>query len=194
MRASSSATDRGTRSSSQGCAACRELLELARLADDLDIPMVVFTRSGSSAQRVSATRPLQPVHALTPNTGTARRLERGCRVGESLFDRHRFVVVSTDFDNVRRLHKRARWNRLADSVAHTRTWGDGYGHLLVASGRAHVVADPIMNPWDLVPVVPVLKGAGAVVTDWQGKDAVASGNVIAAAPKLHAQVLAALND
>ncbi|PAW84610.1 MAG: hypothetical protein B9S29_03525 [Opitutia bacterium Tous-C2FEB] len=104
------------------------------------------------------------------------------------------VVVSTDFDNVRRLHKRARWNRLADSVAHTRTWGDGYGHLLVASGRAHVVADPVMNPWDLVPVIPVLKGAGALVTDWQGGDAVASGNIIAAAPKLHAQVLATLND
>ena len=35
------------------------------------------------------------------------------------------------------------------------TLGDGYGHLLVAAGRAHVVADPIMNPWDLVPVLPV---------------------------------------
>jgi histidinol phosphatase-like enzyme (inositol monophosphatase family) len=104
------------------------------------------------------------------------------------------VVVSTDFDNVRRYHKRARWSRLADSVAHTRTWGDGYGHLLVASGRAHVVADPVMNPWDLVPVIPVLKGAGAVVTDWEGGDPIASGNVIAAAPGLHAQVLEALVD
>ena len=104
------------------------------------------------------------------------------------------VVVSTDFDHIRRLNKRARWNRLADSVAHTRTWGDGYGHMLVASGRAHVVADPVMNPWDLVPVIPVLKGAGAVVTDWHGGNAVATGNIIAAAPKLHAQVLASLND
>jgi pyruvate kinase len=46
----------------------------AKLADDLDCPMVVFTRSGSSAQRVSATRPRQPIHALTPNLPTARRL------------------------------------------------------------------------------------------------------------------------
>ncbi len=104
------------------------------------------------------------------------------------------VVVSTDFDNIRRLHPRARWNRLADSVAHTRTWGDGYGHLLVASGRAHIVADPVMNPWDLVPVIPILKGAGAVVTDWRGGNAVKSGNALAAAPKLHALALAALND
>jgi myo-inositol-1(or 4)-monophosphatase len=104
------------------------------------------------------------------------------------------VVVSTDFDNVRRLHQGARWNRLADSVAHTRTWGDGYAHLLVASGRAHIVADPVMNPWDLIPVIPVLRGAGAVVTDWRGGDALTSGNVIAAAPGLHAEVLRALYD
>jgi pyruvate kinase len=46
----------------------------ATLADELDCPMVVFTRSGSSAQRVSAQRPKQPVHALTPQLSTARRL------------------------------------------------------------------------------------------------------------------------
>lgn len=46
----------------------------AKLADDLDCPLVVFTRSGSSAQRVSATRPKQPIHALTPSLPTARKL------------------------------------------------------------------------------------------------------------------------
>ena len=64
--------------------------------------------------------------------------------------------------------------------------------MLVASGRAHVMADPILNPWDLIPVLPILKGAGVKVTDWLGGDAVKSGNVIAAAPQLHAQVLAKL--
>lgn len=39
-----------------------------RWLDDLDCPLVVFTRSGSSAQRVSATRPKQPIHALTPSS------------------------------------------------------------------------------------------------------------------------------
>ncbi|MEY3957543.1 MAG: hypothetical protein RJA37_146 [Verrucomicrobiota bacterium] len=104
------------------------------------------------------------------------------------------VVVSTDLDNVRRLHKDVRWSRLADSVSHVRTWGDGYGHLMVATGRAHVMADPVMNPWDLVPVLPVLRGAGAVVTAWDGGDPLAAGNAIAAAPRLHAEVMAALRD
>jgi pyruvate kinase len=46
----------------------------SQLADDLDCPLVVFTRSGASAQRVSSTRPRQPIHALTPSPPTARRL------------------------------------------------------------------------------------------------------------------------
>ena len=104
------------------------------------------------------------------------------------------IVVSTDLDNIRRLHRDVRWNRLADSVAHVRTWGDGYGHLLVASGRAHVVADPIMNPWDLVPVLPVLRGAGAIVTSWDGGDPIKAGNIIAAAPQLHAAVMRTLRE
>ena len=46
----------------------------AKLADELDCPLVVFTRSGASAQRVSAIRPRRRIHALTPNLATARRL------------------------------------------------------------------------------------------------------------------------
>jgi pyruvate kinase len=49
-------------------------LAAARLADDLEAPLVVFTRSGSSAERVSSVRPDQPIHALTPNLSTARKL------------------------------------------------------------------------------------------------------------------------
>ena len=58
-----------TPSTADACA-----LAAAKLADDLDCPLVVFTRSGSSAQRVSATRPRQPIHALTPSLATARKL------------------------------------------------------------------------------------------------------------------------
>lgn len=102
------------------------------------------------------------------------------------------VVVGSDFDHIRRYQPQAQWSRLADAVAHTRTWGDGYGYLLVASGRAQVMVDPVMNPWDVIPILPILKGAGATVTSWQGGDALVAGNVIAAAPQLHAAVLKTL--
>jgi myo-inositol-1(or 4)-monophosphatase len=99
------------------------------------------------------------------------------------------VVVTTDAENIRRHHPWADWAGLASDCGFVRTWGDGYGHLMLAAGRAHLMADPVMNPWDLVPVLPVLRGAGATVTSWENGDPVGAGNVLAAAPGLHAAVL-----
>ena len=75
-----------------------------------------------------------------------------------------------------------------------RTWGDCYGYLLVAGGWADVMLDPIMNPWDIAALVPVIRGAGGVISDWRGGAAYPAQSTIAAAtPALHAQVIAALN-
>jgi pyruvate kinase len=57
------------RTTAEACASAA-----SRLAEDLGCPLVVFTRSGASATRVSATRPSQSIHALTPHLATARRL------------------------------------------------------------------------------------------------------------------------
>ncbi|MBI3885579.1 MAG: histidinol-phosphatase [Opitutae bacterium] len=85
------------------------------------------------------------------------------------------------------------FDRLCRSVRLARTWGDCYGYLLLASGWADVCLDPIMNPWDIAALVPVIRGAGGVITDWQGGPAYpATSTVAAATPQLHAAVLAAL--
>ena len=69
----------------------------------------------------------------------------------------------------------------------------GYGYLLVATGWADISVDPIMNPWDIAALVPVIRGAGGVISDWQGADAYpAKSTVACATPELHAEVLAAL--
>lgn len=75
-----------------------------------------------------------------------------------------------------------------------RTWGDCYGYLLVASGLADVMIDPIMNPWDIAALVPIIRGAGGVITDWKGNEAYPADSTVAAAtPELHAEVIAGLN-
>lgn len=75
-----------------------------------------------------------------------------------------------------------------------RTWGDCYGHLLVATGWADVIYDPLMNLWDIAALVPVLRGAGGVITDSRGGPAYpATSTVSAANPDLHRQVIEALN-
>jgi histidinol-phosphatase len=75
-----------------------------------------------------------------------------------------------------------------------RTWGDCYGHLLVATGRADVIYDPIMNLWDIAALVPVIRGAGGVITDRTGGPAYpATSTVSAANAEIHRQVIEALN-
>ncbi len=74
-----------------------------------------------------------------------------------------------------------------------RTWGDCYGYLLVACGWADIVVDPIMNPWDIAALVPVIRGAGGTITDWQGGAPYPANSTVAAHPELHRQLIAALN-
>ena len=75
-----------------------------------------------------------------------------------------------------------------------RGWGDCYGYLMVATGRADIMCDPIMNEWDIAALIPVILGAGGVVTDWHGRDPVGAKSLVASAtPELHAATIAALN-
>ena len=75
-----------------------------------------------------------------------------------------------------------------------RTWGVCYGYLLLASGWADIMLDPIMNPWDIAALIPCVRGAGGVISDWNGGAPYpAQSTVACATPVLHAQVIAALN-
>jgi len=60
-----------------------------------------------------------------------------------------------------------------------RTWGDGYGYLMVATGRAEVMIDPVMNLWDAAALQTVIEEAGGRFTDWQGRATVHAGEAIA---------------
>ncbi|MCE9546307.1 MAG: histidinol-phosphatase [Planctomycetia bacterium] len=72
----------------------------------------------------------------------------------------------------------------------TRTWGDCYGYLLVATGRIDVMVDPIMNLWDAAAVAPVVEEAGGTFTDWQGNPTIAGGDSVATNGHVAEEVLA----
>jgi histidinol phosphatase-like enzyme (inositol monophosphatase family) len=57
----------------------------------------------------------------------------------------------------------------------TRTWGDCYGYLLVATGRAEVMIDPMMSVWDAAAIQPILEEAGGTFTNWSGEATIHSG-------------------
>jgi len=82
---------------------------------------------------------------------------------------------------------------LARRARLVRTWGDCYGYLLVATGWADVMFDPLMHVWDVAALVPIVRGAGGVMTDCRGGPAYpATSAVAAASAELHGQVIAAL--
>ncbi|MFI5371195.1 MAG: inositol monophosphatase family protein [Candidatus Eisenbacteria bacterium] len=58
---------------------------------------------------------------------------------------------------------------LARGAGVTRTWGDAAGYLLVATGRAEMMLDLAMKPWDSAPLQPIIEEAGGVFTDWTGR-------------------------
>jgi histidinol-phosphatase len=82
------------------------------------------------------------------------------------------------------------FDALQKSAYITRTWGDCYGYLLVATGRAEAMIDPVMNVWDCAAVQPVVEEAGGTFTDWQGRPTIHAGEAIATNGLVLAEVLA----
>jgi histidinol phosphatase-like enzyme (inositol monophosphatase family) len=69
--------------------------------------------------------------------------------------------------------------RLQAAARLSRTWGDGYGYLMVATGRADVMIEAVLNLWDAAPLQPVIEEAGGTFTDWNGTPTIRAGESIA---------------
>jgi fructose-1,6-bisphosphatase/inositol monophosphatase family enzyme len=108
-------------------------------------------------------------------------------------DLGRATVLATDERFVAHPARRDGWLRLAAAAAVSRTWGDCYGYLLVATGRAEVMVDAVLSPWDAAPLVPIIEEAGGVFTDWEGgHDVGGGGGAIATNAELAADARRAL--
>jgi histidinol-phosphatase len=79
------------------------------------------------------------------------------------------TVLTTDQRFSRTPERLDGWNRLAARAAVARDWGDCYGYLLVATGRAEVMLDGILADWDTAALYPVIREAGGVFTDCAGR-------------------------
>ena len=104
------------------------------------------------------------------------------------------VLLTTDPLLPAKYQSGTGFENLQQRVRLSRTWGDCYGYLLVAAGWADIMVDPIMNPWDLLPIEPIIRGAGGVMTTWHGDAAnhMQANSGVACGPELHAEVLRTL--
>ena len=124
-------------------------------------------------------------HSATLNGSRVR-----CRATTRLEDA---TLLTSDPLNPAKYQNGARYDALQQRAKLVRTWGDCYGYFLVASGWADLCVDPIMNPWDIAALVPIIRGAGGVISNWQGGSAYpAESTVAAVTPELHAEVIALL--
>ncbi|HVU32150.1 MAG TPA: histidinol-phosphatase [Opitutaceae bacterium] len=99
------------------------------------------------------------------------------------------TILTSDPHNPSKYQNGAACDRVTRQARLYRTWGDCYGYLLVATGLADVMLDPIMNPWDIAALVPVIRGAGGVITNWQGGAPFPAESTVAANPEMHALVI-----
>jgi myo-inositol-1(or 4)-monophosphatase len=103
------------------------------------------------------------------------------------------VLLTTDHVNITKYKRAERFKDLISKVKLYRNWGDCYGYYLLATGFADIMIDPIMSPWDLIPLIPIIRGADGVITDYQGNNALNGNSIIAASPGIHQEVIMLLN-
>jgi len=104
------------------------------------------------------------------------------------------LLLATDFSSCEQYGFGRAAEILQRQVNARRTWGDVYGHVLVATGRADIMLDPIMKVWDCAPLLPIVEEAGGTFTDWQGQRTIHGGNAISTNGILFESVIAAIRN
>ncbi len=103
------------------------------------------------------------------------------------------IMLTTDILFVEEYQNAAGFEKLLRKVKLFRTWGDCYAYFSLASGWSDIALDPVMEVWDVQALIPVVRGAGGVITAWDGSDPVQANSIIAATPALHRYVVEELN-
>jgi histidinol-phosphatase len=111
-------------------------------------------------------------YVLGAGAPVAARVSGKKSLGEGLF-------VTSEVKTFYSMNRGEAWMRLQNAARLTRTWGDAYGYLLVATGRAELCVDPKMNLWDCAALQPILEEAGGTFTDWQGEPTIYAPEAIA---------------
>jgi myo-inositol-1(or 4)-monophosphatase len=103
------------------------------------------------------------------------------------------VLLNTDILDIEEYQNKKGFDSLMHQVKLFRMWGDCYGYLLVATGFADIMMDPIMNPWDFLALIPILKGAGGTITDYHGNDPLKGNSIVATGGSIHQTVIEIIN-
>jgi myo-inositol-1(or 4)-monophosphatase len=103
------------------------------------------------------------------------------------------VLITGDHFNIGKFQDQQKFDELANRVKLYRHWGDCFGYYLLATGFVDIVVDPIMSVWDSMALIPIINGAGGIISDYQGNDPVTGNSIVASSPGIHPEVIRTLN-
>lgn len=102
------------------------------------------------------------------------------------------LALTTDLAHFRQRRGEAALIRFIEQTRLQRTWGDCYGYLLVATGRADLMFDPILHVHDFMPLIPIIQEAGGRISNTEGEPPRNLDGVVASNGRLHEAALAML--
>ncbi|MFO8030261.1 MAG: inositol monophosphatase family protein [Cyclonatronaceae bacterium] len=121
----------------------------------------------------------------------ARYNGQDCRVSDTAVLR-KATLLSTDITTIISEGLEEPFRILLDECRLHRTWGDAYGHMMVATGRADIMFDPLLHIWDAAPLLPIMQESSGVFLDFSGNAVIDSGHGFSANAKLAQNVLSAM--
>jgi myo-inositol-1(or 4)-monophosphatase len=88
---------------------------------------------------------------------------------------------------------RKRFGEVEAKARLSRYGGDCYAYCMLAAGHLDLVIETELKPHDVIPLMPIITGAGGIMTTWEGGPAVDGGRIIAAGDKrVHAEAMKVL--
>jgi myo-inositol-1(or 4)-monophosphatase len=122
--------------------------------------------------------------------GPAGKRDLHVRACASLSDAH---VVTTSPRLMNRSDRDA-FGRVEDATRLSRYGGDCYAYCMLAAGHIDLVIETELKPFDIIPLIPIITGAGGIVTTWNNGPPQAGGRIVAAGDKrMHKAALDILN-
>jgi histidinol-phosphatase len=103
------------------------------------------------------------------------------------------IVVSGSMKSMEKFGRAAGFADVEGKALACRTWGDAYGHALVATGRAELMVDPVVARWDVSAMSVIVREAGGRFTDFAGGDTLGN-EALSSNGNVHREALEAFRD
>ncbi len=103
------------------------------------------------------------------------------------------AVLYTTSPRLMKRADRSAFGRVEEAARLSRYGGDCYAYCMLAAGHIDLVIETEIKPYDIAPLIPIIAGAGGMVTTWEGGPAQNGGRIIAAGDaRAHAAAIALL--